>query len=304
MSVTRLGYIHARVTDLEQARAHYSDTLGLRVTLEEPGKLYLKAWDEYDHHSVVLEEGGVGMVKMGYKVESDADLELYESRAQAFGCVTERMSKGDNAEVGEGVRVILNSGHVLELYSEMTCLGTDVGTHNPDVFPRHLVGVGVPRIDHTLLTSSDVKTSQRFFADVLDFYATERVQTSLDDDAHLIGTWMSTGNTVHDIAFIDGPDNKLHHFAFELGDWSQIGRAGSIFAMDDVSVDVGPTQHGITRGGTIYFFDPAGNRNEVFSGGYVSFRDRPPVTWTVDELAKGIFYVQREVNDRFTSVLT
>ena len=304
MSVTRLGYIHARVTDLEQARAHYSDTLGLRVTLEEPGKLYLKAWDEYDHHSVVLEEGGVGMVKMGYKVESDADLELYESRAQAFGCVTERMSKGENAEVGEGVRVILNSGHVLELYSEMTCLGTDVGTHNPDVFPRHLVGVGVPRIDHTLLTSSDVKTSQRFFADVLDFYATERVQTSLDDDAHLIGTWMSTGNTVHDIAVIDGPDNKLHHFAFELGDWSQIGRAGSIFAMDDVSVDVGPTQHGITRGGTIYFFDPAGNRNEVFSGGYVSFRDRPPVTWTVDELAKGIFYVQREVNDRFTSVLT
>ena len=115
---------------------------------------------------------------------------------------------------------------------------------------------------------------------------------------------MSTSNTVHDIAFIEGPDNKLHHFAFELKDWSEIGRAGSLFAMDDVSVDVGPTQHGITRGGTIYFFDPAGNRNEVFSGGYVSFRDRPAVTWTVDELAKGIFYVQREVNDRFTSVLT
>src|SRR5882757_9579815 len=68
MSVTRLGYMHARVTDLAEARRHYSDTLGLRITLEEPGKLYLKAWDEYDHHSVVLEEGGVGMVKMGYKV--------------------------------------------------------------------------------------------------------------------------------------------------------------------------------------------------------------------------------------------
>jgi catechol 2,3-dioxygenase len=159
-------------------------------------------------------------------------------------------------------------------------------------------------VDHCLLTTSDVKTTERFFIEALGFYATERVATSLDDDAHLIGTWMSTSNTVHDIAFIEGPDNKLHHFAFELGDWSQIGRAGSLFAMDDVSVDVGPTQHGITRGGTIYFFDPAGNRNEVFSGGYVSFRDRPPVTWTVDELAKGIFYVQREVNDRFTSVLT
>jgi catechol 2,3-dioxygenase len=27
-----------------------------------------------------------------------------------------------------------------------------------------------------------------------------------------------------------------------------------------------PARHGITRGTTIYFFDPAGNRNEVFAG--------------------------------------
>ncbi|HVE26849.1 MAG TPA: catechol 2,3-dioxygenase [Sporichthya sp.] len=304
MSVTRLGYMHARVTDLAEAKRHYCDTLGLRITLEEPGKLYLKAWDEFDHHSVVLEEGGVGMVKMGYKVETDEDLSTYENAAREFGCVTERMTKGENPEVGDGVRIVLPSGHLLELYSQMTCIGTDVGIHNPEVFPRHLVGVGVPRVDHCLLTTSDVQTTERFFIEALGFYPTERLQTTLEDDAHLIGTWLSTSNTVHDIAFIEGPDNKLHHWAFELGDWSAIGRAGSIFAMDDVSVDVGPTQHGITRGGTIYFFDPAGNRNEVFSGGYVAYRDRPAVTWTVDDLAKGIFYVQREVNERFTSVLT
>jgi catechol 2,3-dioxygenase len=304
MAVTRLGYVHARVTDLAEATKHYSGTLGLRATLEEPGKVYLKGWDEYDHHSVVLEEGGVGMVKMGYKVETSEDLEVYEKRAQQFGCVTERMSKGENPEVGDGVRIVLPSGHVLELYNEMTLLGTEVGTHNPEVFPRHLVGVGVPRIDHCLLTSSDVATTERFFKEVLDFFPTERLATGLEDDAHLIGTWMSTSNTVHDIAFIEGPDNKMHHFAFELEDWAAVGHAGSLFAMDDVSVDVGPTQHGITRGGTIYFFDPSGNRNEVFSGGYTAYRDRPCVTWTVDQLAKGIFYVAREVNERFTSVLT
>jgi hypothetical protein len=36
--------------------------------------------------------------------------------------------------------------------------------------------------------------------------------------------------------------------------------------MDDVPIDIGPTRHGITRGTTIYFFDPSGNRNEVFAG--------------------------------------
>ena len=68
---------------------------------------------------------------------------------------------------------------------------------------------------------------------------------------------------------------KIHHFAFGLKDWSEILHAGQIFSMDDVSVDIGPTQHGITRGETIYFFEPAGNRNEVFVGGYEAYPDRP-----------------------------
>ena len=71
--VIRLGYVHLRVTDLEEARNHYSNTLGMEVVAAEPGKLYLKCWDEWDHHSLVLEEGGVGLVKFGYKVESPDD---------------------------------------------------------------------------------------------------------------------------------------------------------------------------------------------------------------------------------------
>ena len=183
-------------------------------------------------------------------------------------------------------------------------VGTEVGTHNPEAFPRHLVGVGAPNIDHALITAEDINLMDRFFREVLDFYATERVQTSLDGDAEYIGSWLSAGQKVHDIALIKGPQGKLHHFAFELGEWSDILRAGDLFAMDDVAVDVGPTRHGITRGKTIYFFDPSGNRNEVFSGGYRAYPDRPCVVWTPDQLAKGIFYVGRELNERFTSVLT
>lgn len=86
-------------------------------------------------HSLVLEEGGVGLVKMGYKVATTEDLEVYEKRAQQFGCLVERMSKGDNPEVGDGVRIMLPSEHVLELYSAMTLVGTAVGNLNPEVFP-------------------------------------------------------------------------------------------------------------------------------------------------------------------------
>jgi catechol 2,3-dioxygenase len=304
MGVMRLGYVHTRVTDLTESKKHYADTLGMKVVGEEPGKLFLKAWDEYDHHSVVLEEGGVGLVKLGYKVERSTDLDEFENRAQAFGAITERMSKGDNLSVGDGVRVVLPSDHVLELYDDIEYAGTETGVLNPDAFPRHLVGVGVPRIDHALVTCEEPETLERFFADVLDFKPSERVVTGLDDDAQLIGSWMFCTNTPHDIAFIKGPNGKLHHFAYYLNDWNEILRAGGIFAMDDVSVDVGPTQHGITRGTTIYFFDPSGNRNEVFSGGYITYPDFPTITWTPDQLAKGIFYIGRELNERFTTVLT
>ena len=118
-------------------------------------------------------------------------------------------------------------------------------------------------------------------------------------------TAKSCGDSPHDLAFIKGPNGKIHHFAFHLEDWGAILKAGDIFSMDDVPIDIGPTRHGITRGTTIYFFDPSGNRNEVFAGlGYRVHHDFPTINWTVDQLAKGIFYHARELNEAFTTVFT
>jgi catechol 2,3-dioxygenase-like lactoylglutathione lyase family enzyme len=76
MPVMRLGYVHIRVTDLDAAINHYSNTLGMKLMHQAGGKVYFKSWDEQDHHSVVVEEGGVGLVKLGYKVTSSDDLQL------------------------------------------------------------------------------------------------------------------------------------------------------------------------------------------------------------------------------------
>ena len=72
-----------------------------------------------------------------------------------------------------------------------------------------------------------------------------------------------------------------------------------------VKIDVAPTRHGITRGETIYFFDPSGNRNETFAGlGYLAQRDRPVTTWSEDKLGSGIFYHTGELVASFTDVYT
>ena len=49
------------------------------------------------------------------------------------------------------------------------------------------------------------------------------------------------------------------------------------------TIDIGPTRHGLTHGQTIYFFDPSGNRNEVFCGGDYFYPDHKPVTWQAEQ---------------------
>ena len=121
----------------------------------------------------------------------------------------------------------------------------------------------------------------------------------------LLAIWMTCSTKAHDIAFVKHEEpGKFHHAAFLLEDWNQIGHAADIITHYDVSLDIGPTRHGITRGTTIYFFDPSGNRNEVFAGGYQYYPDNPTRVWSAEELGRGIFYYERELNDRFLSVVT
>lgn len=125
MGIMRLGYVHARVTDLTEAKHHYASTLGLYETLQDATtegnrRVFYKGWDEWDHHSVVLEEGGVGVVKYGWKVENEADIDDVEKRAADFGLTVERMSRGENPEVGDGIRFTTPSEHVFEVFHDQT----------------------------------------------------------------------------------------------------------------------------------------------------------------------------------------
>ena len=81
-------------------------------------------------------------------------------------------------------------------------------------------------------------------------------------------------------------------------------RAADLISMHDISLDLGPTRHGITRGRTIYFFDPLGTRNEVFTGGYRPDPDFPTITWTEDNIGRAVFYYEGELNNRFMKVHT
>jgi catechol 2,3-dioxygenase len=92
----------------------------------------------------------------------------------------------------------------------------------------------------------------------------------------LIGAFLTCSTKPHDVAFIRQPvKGKFHHASF-VDNWGEVLKAADIIAKKKMPFDIGPTRHGITRGETIYFFDPSGNRNEVFSGGYIYSRQTGP----------------------------
>ena len=53
----RCAYIELVVTDLAAARAFYVDVLGLYVTAEDERAIYLRAFEEFIHHNLVLRAG-------------------------------------------------------------------------------------------------------------------------------------------------------------------------------------------------------------------------------------------------------
>lgn len=165
-----------------------------------------------------------------------------------------------------------------------------------------LEGMKATRFDHCLLYGPNLDETLDLFRDVLGFELAEQVMAP---DGKRVAQFLTASMKAHDIAFIHHEEPaKFHHASFFLETWQDVLKAADLLSMTDTSIDIGPTRHGLTHGQTIYFFDPSGNRNEVFAGGDYHYPDHEPVTWDADELGKAIFYHDRVLNERFLSVLT
>lgn len=303
--ILRPGHAQIRVLDLASAVKHYTDVIGLlEVARGEDGRVYLKAWDEFDHHSIILRQADTpGLDFMGFKVADERTLRRLSEDVAAFGLEIEERPAGDMLATGRRVSFVAPTGHRIELFAEKQQLGNGLGTVNPEVKPEGLKGMKPTRFDHCLLYGDDIDGTLELFTRVLGFTLSERIVAA--DGKTLIGLFLTCSNKPHDIAFIRHPEKgRFHHASFYLESWHDIGEAADIITRHDVPLDIGPTRHGITRGYTIYFFDPSGNRNEVFSGGYQYYPDNPVLEWTEGELGRAIFYYDRKLNERFLSVTT
>ncbi len=304
--VLRPGHMALRVLDLDESINFYKNVLGLVETgRDEQGRVYFKAWDERDHNSLIIRQADrAGMDFFAFKVDSDATLDKLDKDLNAYGVATSRIPAGELLGTGERVRFTLPTGHDIELYSQKDDVGNGQSYVNPEAWvPAAEHGIAPIRLDHALLYGPDIEKAQAIFTDVLGFYLVEHIV--LEDGKTDLAIWLSTSIKAHDIAFVRHPEpGKLHHVSFLLESWEKVLRAADLMSMNRVSIDIGPTRHGVTRGTTIYAFDPSGNRFETFCGGYQCYPDHKAITWTMDEVGAGVFYHDRKLNEAFLSVVS
>lgn len=301
--VLRPAFIQIKVLDMKASLEYYTKRIGFHVVTEgDDGRVYLKAADEFDHHSLVLRQAETaGVDYFCFKVLEDADLDKFKKRIEEYGIEVDDVRAGEQPGLGRRISFVIQSGHRIELVAESKMSDPHPLIHNPDVWAIEPTGMRARRMDHCLLYGPNIDQVQDFFEKCLDFRCAESV--TMPDG--LLAIWLTAGMKAHDVAFVKHPEpGKFHHVAFELENWNDVGNAADIITKYNISIDIGPTRHGITRGQTIYFFDPSGNRNEVFAGGYTYYPDHPTRTWDEKEIGKGIFYYERQLNEAFLSVVT
>lgn len=314
MGVMRISHVSMRVMNMEAAVRHYENVIGMKVTHRDgEGNVYLKCWDEWDRYSVILTlSDRAGLNHMAYKVETDRDLDLLAARIRDAGVAVEFVAAGQLPFCGRALSFLLPTGHRMYLLAQKETVGKDVGDMNPDPWPDDKRGAGAHWLDHCLIFGelnpekgiNRVAETYSFMTDVLDFYLSERVMVGPDSSV-MAGAFLFRSCKPHDIAVVGAPTNGFHHLSFFLDDWKDILIAGDIMAKNRVKVELLPSRHGITRGETIYCFDPSGNRNETFAGlGYQAYPDMPIITWTEEHLTRGLFYTSREMVDSFRNAYT
>jgi len=298
--IAKLGHIHLVTPDLDKSLWFWSEILGLEEVARSETEVYLRAYGEWEHHSLILSKGDRARVDhVGWRTERPEDIDEYRKILEQQGIQCEVVEPGDELGQGRAIRfTVPNAGHRYELYYDIEKPLAPPETRSVMKNMPHKAwrkGISPVRIDHVNLqtTLPTVEQGIRFHLDVLGFRLREHIRLS---QAGMVYAWMSVTPLVHDVAlgaaFSGDTPARLHHVAYWLDNWQDVLRANDILAEAGIKPDLGPGRHGISRAFFTYVRDPgSGHRLEIFSGSYLIFDpDWQSVEWTDEDYVEGLIW--------------
>ncbi|HEX3784500.1 MAG TPA: 3,4-dihydroxyphenylacetate 2,3-dioxygenase [Pseudonocardiaceae bacterium] len=275
--IVRAAYAELVVTDLSASREFYVDVLGLTVTEENADTVYLRSFEEFIHHNLVLRTGPVAaLAALAYRVRSQSDVDRAEAYYRALGCRTERSAEGWTNGVRNAVRVTDPLGFPYEFFHEVDHVERLTWRYD-----LHTPGA-IVRLDHFNQVTPDVPKG-RAYLEALGFRTTEDIR---DEAGVTYAAWLRRKSTVHDTALTGGDGPRLHHIAFATHEKHNIiaicDKLGALRKSD--TIERGPGRHGVSNAFYLYLLDPDGHRIEIYTQDYYTGDpDNPLVSWDVHD---------------------
>ena len=210
--IMRAAFVELGVTDLAASEHFYAELLGMIVSARAPDAVYLRGWEERQHHSLILRQARVATAsRLGFRVRSDHDLELLAEHFDQMDLATRWHEAGADPGMGRSLRVWDPFGYPLEFFHAVDQFETQ---HQR--FDLHR-GAPILRFDHLNLHSPRVEDTFRFWLS-LGFRCSEYISTDDPSDERITGAWLLRKPTVHDVALTAGTGPRLHHFAYWIAE--------------------------------------------------------------------------------------
>lgn len=289
--IAHLGHVEMFTDKFEESLDFFTRVYGLTESGRDGDSAYLRAWDDYEFHTLKLtRHHTTGIGHAAYRASSPEALERRVAAIEAAGFGIGWVD-GDMGH-GRAYRFADPFGHVFEIYWE-TRRYDPPAEERPalkNVAQRfHGRGCCPRRLDHFNLLAEDVTVFRHFMETCLGARVTELIRL---DNGRLGGCWFTVNNKSYDLACTEehgGGRGRLHHVTYATDQREDILRAADIFLENKVHIETGPHKHAIQGTFFLYVWEPAGNRVELANAGarLVLAPDWEPVVWTEADRKKG-----------------
>lgn len=290
--LAHLGHVEVYTDRFDESLDFFTRVYGLKLSGQDETSAYLRAWDDYEFHSLKLtRHHTTGVGHIAYRAASPEALERRVKAIEASGFKAHGWTDGDMGH-GPAFRFEDPFGHVFEIYWETKRPAggeADRPALKNMASKFHAQGACPRRLDHLNLLSDDVTEFRRFMETCLGSKVTEMIRL---DNGRIGGCWFTVNNKTYDLACTEehgGGHGRLHHVTYATDQREDILRAADIFLENGVFIETGPHKHAIQGTFFLYVWEPAGNRVELANAGarLILAPDWEPVVWTETERKKG-----------------
>jgi len=243
--VKKIGYAAFETSDVHRLSEYYQEVLGFAVQAQARDMVFLSC--PLDHHSVVLKKGPrPDCTQLGLQVASDDDLSELRRRIESRG-ITVSEATDPAPSVARRISFAGPGNFTIEAQAEVAVSPPE--TSKDAIRPL--------RLGHVAFKVANVKATAKFFADLLDFRESDWIGDFF--------AFLRCGPDHHTVNFLNNPDQRMHHIAFQLSDIAHIKNACDHLGRRRIPLIWGPGRHGPGHNIFTYHHNPDGQIIELYA---------------------------------------